>query len=110
MKPTTLGRHRATGQSLAEFALALPLILLLIMGTIDFGRAIYSYVTINNASRMGTRTAIVNQYEPAVRQRAADQATALRIDPTASCTLASSGFCVAFERRTRPPVHRSLRS
>jgi Flp pilus assembly protein TadG len=96
MKKSASSRQRMTGQSMAEFALVFPLLLLLIFGTIDFGRAIYSYITISNASRMGVRTAIVNQYEPDVRQRAADQATALGIDPLASCTTASSGFCVSF--------------
>lgn len=75
-------RHRATGQSLVEFALILPILLLIIMGVVDFGRAIYDYNAIGNAAREAGRTAIVNQYPDAVRAKAAQQATAVGI-PTA---------------------------
>ncbi len=46
------------GQALVELALALPLIILLVMGTIEFGRIFHSYLLITNASREGARIAI----------------------------------------------------
>lgn len=88
-----------SGQSLVEFALVLPLILLLAMGLLDFGRGIYAYNTVSNAARMGARTGVVNQYVTAVRQRTADQATALGITPSDECT-APSGICVDFKDST----------
>lgn len=47
------------GQSLIEFVLTLPIMLLLIFVFLDFGRAIYYYSTISNAAREGGRLAIV---------------------------------------------------
>lgn len=46
---------------MVEFALALPLIVLLVFGAIDLGRAVYAYNTIANAARDGARVAAVNQ-------------------------------------------------
>jgi Flp pilus assembly protein TadG len=69
------------GQTLVEFALVIPLVLLLFMGVFDFGRAIYSYNTISNAARDGARKAIVDQTVGAAAQEAAEQATALGLDP-----------------------------
>lgn len=42
-------------QSLVEFALALPVALLLIMGIIEFGRLLMTYTAISSASREGAR-------------------------------------------------------
>lgn len=49
------------GQSLAEFALVLPVLALLIFGLLDLGRAVYMYNTLANAARTGARVASVNQ-------------------------------------------------
>ena len=54
--------HQHLGQSLIEFALLLPLLLLLIMGLFDIGRAIFYFAVLNNAVREGTRFAIVQPY------------------------------------------------
>jgi Flp pilus assembly protein TadG len=47
------------GQSLVEFSIILPLLLLIIMGIAEFGMMLNSYLTIRNASREGARAAIV---------------------------------------------------
>lgn len=47
------------GQALVELALALPLLILLLMATIEFGRIMHSYILITNGSREGARTAVV---------------------------------------------------
>jgi len=49
------------GQALVEFALVFPLIVLILFGVFDLGRAIYAYNTIGNAARLGARIAAVNQ-------------------------------------------------
>lgn len=54
-------RHSVRGQSLVEFALVLPLFLLLIFGIIDLGRGVFAYNAIQNAAREGVRVAIVDQ-------------------------------------------------
>lgn len=47
-------------QSLVEFALVLPVILLLITGVFDAGRAVFQQNTLAYAAREGTRYAIVH--------------------------------------------------
>ncbi len=53
-RPST-GRHRSRGQAIVEFALVFPLFILLLAGMIDFGIALYDYMTIINAARDGAR-------------------------------------------------------
>ena len=71
--------HRLTdrGQSLVEFALVLPIFILLLVGILDFGRAIYAYNTISNAAREAARVAIVDQDPAAIRAEAIKQAVSL---------------------------------
>jgi Flp pilus assembly protein TadG len=52
--------HRSRGQALAEFALAAPILFVLLLGIIEAGRFIYHYETLNNATRAGVRYAIVH--------------------------------------------------
>lgn len=47
------------GQALVETALIIPLLLLLVMGVFEFGRAMYIKNTLNNAARGGVRVAAV---------------------------------------------------
>jgi Flp pilus assembly protein TadG len=49
------GSHR--GQSLVEFALVLPMLLVLLLLSIDLGRAFFGWVVITNASRVGANYA-----------------------------------------------------
>jgi len=60
------------GQSMVELALALPLIILLLMGLIDFGRAFYIVVALNDAASEG---AVYAGHRPeavaAIQERAA---------------------------------------
>lgn len=67
---------------MVEFALILPIFVLLLVGLFDFGRAVFAYNTINNAARQGARLAIVDQTVSHVQDRAASAATNLGIDPT----------------------------
>lgn len=50
-----------TGQSLVEFAMVLPLFLILMFGLVDFGRAFYSWMLITEAAREGARTGAVQK-------------------------------------------------
>jgi len=62
------------GQSLVEFALILPILLILLMGILDFGRAIAAYNSVSNAARSAARVAVVDQNEAVVDQAAIDEA------------------------------------
>lgn len=46
-------RGRARGQSLVELALALPVLLLLLLGTIDLGQMFFDYIQLRNGVREG---------------------------------------------------------
>lgn len=47
------------GQALVEFAIILPILLIILMGIIEFGMMMNSYLTIQNAAREGARLGIV---------------------------------------------------
>jgi hypothetical protein len=51
------------GQSLAEFAITLPILLLLLFGIIEFGRIFQAWVTLQNAARAAARYATTGQYD-----------------------------------------------
>jgi Flp pilus assembly protein TadG len=51
--------RRDRGQSLVEFAVVLPVFLLILAGILDFGLGLYSQMTIINASREGARLGVV---------------------------------------------------
>jgi Flp pilus assembly protein TadG len=58
-KPRMGTRGRRDGQSLVEFAVVLPVFLLILAGILDFGLGLYSQMTIINASREGARLGVV---------------------------------------------------
>ena len=47
------------GQSLVEFALVLPVLMIMVFGIIDFGMGLRSYISLTNATREGARFAAV---------------------------------------------------
>jgi hypothetical protein len=53
---------RRKGQTLAEFAISLPILLLLLFGVLEFGRLFQSWVTIQNSARSAARYAITGAY------------------------------------------------
>lgn len=48
------------GQALVETALMLPILILILMGIVEFGRILNAYLIITNASREGARCAVVH--------------------------------------------------
>jgi Flp pilus assembly protein TadG len=55
-------RRREQGQDIIELALVLPLVLVIVMGIVDLGRAFNTYMVIVNAAREAARTAAVDPY------------------------------------------------
>lgn len=51
------------GAELVEFAIAMPLMLLLMAGIVDFGLLFQSYEVVNNAAREGARLAVLPGYD-----------------------------------------------
>ena len=64
--PRTRDLH--TGQGLAELALILPLLLTILLGTLDLGRAFYTYIALTNAAREAARYAAVNDSGASITQ------------------------------------------
>ena len=52
-------RRNERGQALVEFALVVPLLLIMVMAIIDFGRAWNLHQTITDAAREGARQAVI---------------------------------------------------
>ena len=48
---TTPGARATSGQGLVELALALPVLLLILLGTVDLGRMFFDYIEMRNAAR-----------------------------------------------------------
>lgn len=63
-QPATSDRHRQRGHAVVEFALILPILLVLLIGSIDVSLALYSKTVITNASREGARAGIVARNPP----------------------------------------------
>ena len=58
-----LERTRERGAALVEFALTLPLLLVVIAGIVDFGFVFQRYEVITNAAREGARLASLPEYQ-----------------------------------------------
>ncbi len=83
---------RSQGQTMVEFALILPVLLLVVLGLIEFGRAFFYYTMVSNAAREGTRYGIVQPKDLAGIEDAAKRR--LVLIPTDTVTIAVSyQFC-----------------
>ncbi len=94
--------HPERGANLVEMALVLPLLMLLLIGVVDIGRAFNHYIVITNAAREGARRAsrtpiylgelAVDAIEAAVRQEAANSGVDLSSDNAIITIGASQGL------------------
>lgn len=55
------------GQALVEFAIVLPIFLLIVMGIVQFGMVLNSYITIENVSREGARAGIIGSTDEEIQ-------------------------------------------
>jgi TadE-like protein/PKD domain len=81
-------RHR--GQALSEFAITLPVLFLVLLGALDFGRVFYGWVELNNMARIGANYAALHPdaWMPPAGPQPADYAEQIRADAAAAgCTL-----------------------
>ena len=64
------------GQSLVEFAIILPVLLLLVLGVVDLGMGFKTYITLTNASREGVRWITIHPTDQTgARARVAEEAS-----------------------------------
>ncbi len=71
------GRRGAAGergQTVVEFALILPVLVLVLFGIAEFGRALSAYLTIQNAAREGARLAITGAGDADIEARVREKA------------------------------------
>lgn len=57
LQPLRLAQRHQRGQSLVEMALVLPFLVLIVLGTIEFGYYIYTYSELENATRRASEFA-----------------------------------------------------
>ena len=92
------------GVSAVEFALIAPVLLLILVGILDLGRAVNAYVTVSNAAREGTHylalhpTAAPSAIASAVNQRV------VPLDPAKVIVTATFYDGAAFQPWPTPPV------
>ncbi len=84
--------RREDGQAMVEFALILPIFLLILCGIIDFGWLFYNQLSLNNACREGARYAVVNTAD-----NADTQAIINHIENTTTTVFANDGIDIKVE-------------
>jgi len=72
------------GTAMVEFAILLPLLLLLVFGMTEFGRMLYTKSTLTHAAREGVRRAVVT---PAAYANASTSEVVKRISPSATVVM-----------------------
>jgi len=65
------------GQTLVEFALVLPIFLLVLFAIMDFGMAFHAWITVTNSAREGARLGSVHGTSAAIVQRVRTTASSL---------------------------------
>lgn len=60
MKPITLNSRTRRGQALAELAIVLPVLIILVMGAADFGRVYYHFMAVESAAAAGAQYGCVS--------------------------------------------------
>ncbi|KAB2861677.1 MAG: pilus assembly protein, partial [Anaerolineae bacterium] len=60
----TVPRRGRRGQTMAEFALTLPIVLILTFGVIEFARLFQAWVTLQNSARAAVRYGVTGQWDP----------------------------------------------
>ena len=107
-RPPAAGRLRRAeaGQAVVEFALIVPLLALITMGILDFGRVFYTYEALANAAREGARYCALHPGTPhGTRARVAGELGG-RVTPdlaATTCPSASTLDPATPSRCRRPP-------
>lgn len=83
------------GQELVEYALTLPILLLMVLGIMEFGVAIFTYNSIANAAREGARVGAVVRIEANNVQQAVDDVKEAVIARTGGVRLSEDDIDVA---------------
>jgi Flp pilus assembly protein TadG len=95
--PTSPSRgDRRKGQALVEFALIVPVFLMIAFATIDFGMAFNASLTISNAAREGARAGVTTPTATAIQNRVRAVAGSMndsKLTIGVSCKTAAGAAC-----------------
>jgi Flp pilus assembly protein TadG len=100
MKKILKFKRNTEGQSLVEFALVLPILMVLILGMIEFGWVLNGKITLTSAAREGARVAVI--YESAEQASTAVQSAVTRSAESSSLTLVTT--VTTFDEPTKSAV------
>jgi hypothetical protein len=88
------------GQALIEFALAAPLLVLMLLGLVEFGHALNSYLTVvaaaRDAARLGAQIGVESDDQLAMRNVVSKEVERLEnpVDTSVNCPGGSSYVCI----------------
>jgi len=68
---------RERGQAMVELALVLPILLLILMAIVDFGRIFHGHLSVTTAAREGARSAATGQGDTQIRTTSIQSAAPL---------------------------------
>ncbi|MDQ0768344.1 Flp pilus assembly protein TadG [Pseudarthrobacter defluvii] len=86
-------RDSERGAAAVEFAILLPLLLMLVLGTIEFGRAYNAQITLTNAARDGVRVMAINNDPTGAKTAAANAAASVSSTISASAVNVNPSTC-----------------
>ena len=94
------GRRQKSGrgQSLVEFALILPVFLMLLAGIIDFGFMFYSRITVINAAREGARDAVTAIDNPSSIPGLVNSSVSSAATGLVAADLSNTATCVGLQQ------------
>lgn len=81
-------RYGHDGQALVEFAVILPLLLVIVVGAVDLGRLFYLDVAVSNAAREGVRAASISDKSDG------DVRNAARMEVSSAFTITDSDIAI----------------
>ncbi len=78
------------GQALVEFALLVPIFLILLFAIVDFGMGFYSWITVTNSAREGARFGAVQASTDDIIQRVKDTSDLINEDAKMTVTVTNA--------------------
>lgn len=89
-------RRTERGQNLVEFAFTLPVLMLLLLGTIDIGLGFRTYISLSNAAREGVRWVSIYPNDCAgAAARVASEADRVNLAPNDDESVSGDGYTLS---------------
>ncbi len=106
----SLGTRSRSGQATVEFALVSLAFMMIVLGTVDFGRAIFMYSQLHNAVREGARYGKINPAQTSgIKGVVIDKASSLDIDAS-DILVTCEGGCSTSSAEVTVRAHASFQA